>query len=197
MKTKVILLTGLCALFSGVAAAQEVGDMKPGLWEVRALTMIEDGQDMMPLAMKAAQERMEHIAQMSPENRKELEASLEVQGRDPSGDQTVRHHCVSPEMAKNASFFLIQRPAEVDCSPSKINKDGNRTMFDISCPLAGMQGTIHSKGETVMASEQGRGKIEVVMTKNGVRHTMQAEVEMKFLASDCRSLEPLDQRMKK
>jgi hypothetical protein len=181
-------LFGLCAvLAAGVAQAQGAASLKPGLWEVRLTKMESDGRDMLP-QMKAAQEQMrQQMAAMPPERRKQMEAALGQQG-----DPTVQRMCVSPEMAKNDRALLSTPSA--DCAPPKINRDGNRMTYQISCKQAG--GAVDVTGEMVMASDQVSSKTQTIANAGGAKHTTSTEAQMKFVGGDCGGVKPMDQIVK-
>jgi hypothetical protein len=182
-------LIGLCAaLIAGATLAEgPAGMMKPGLWESRPLKMMVDGRDMLP-QMKAAQTRMrKSIGNLPPEQRKQMEATINAQQGDPS----VQRLCISPEMASSGQAML-PRPEHAGCAEPKLSHGGNRTAFDVSCKQNG--GTTTGHGESVIVGDQITSKFESVTTEaGGTRHTMQIETQMTFLGSDCGGLEPLDQ----
>jgi hypothetical protein len=186
MKAALIGLSA--ALIAGVAQAEGAGSLKPGLWEVRTLKMTIDGADILP-QMKAAQEQMRRsMASMPPEQRKQMEATMGAQ----DGDPTVQRVCVSPEMAKNEQAVLPQRPANSDCAAPKLNRSGDRMTFELSCKHGA--GATVMKGESVTAGERVTSKVESVSTEpGGAKHTMQTEMQMQFIGSDCGGLKPADQ----
>ena len=187
MKTPLI---ALCAALAACAVhAQGANQMKPGLWETRMVKMTADGQDMLPM-MKAAQEQMRKaMASMPPEQRKQMEASL-----DAKGDPTVERMCVSAEMAKSDQAMLPKQSEMPGCDQPKIDHSGNSTTFEVSCKVNG--GATVTKGESVASGDQITTKAEVVTTMGGAKHTMVSEAQMKFLGSDCGGLKPLDQLVK-
>ena len=184
MKTPLI---ALCAALAACAVhAQGANPLKPGLWETRMLKMTADGRDMLPM-MKAAQEQMRKaMASMPPEQRKQMEASVDVKG-----DPAVERMCVSAEMAKRGQPMLPKQSEMPGCDQPRIDRSGNRATFEVTCKVNG--GTAVTKGESVADGDQITTQAEVVTTAGGVKHTMVSEVQMKFLGSDCGGLKPLDQ----
>jgi len=186
MKTPLIALCALCAVLAA-CSSRSANKMKPGLWETHILKMTANGQDMLP-AMKAAQEQMrQRMASLPPEQRKQMEASMGV-----DGDPTVQRMCVSAEMAENAGQAMLPKQANVPgCAEPKVSRSGNRVTFETSCKTNG--GTVATKGESVIDGDQITAKAEVVTTMAGATHTMESETEMKFIDSDCGDLKPMDQ----
>ncbi|MCL2523783.1 MAG: DUF3617 domain-containing protein [Betaproteobacteria bacterium] len=183
MKTALIALTTLCAVFfAGAVHAQQ----KPGLWEARTLKMAVDGKDMLP-QMRAAQEQMrQSLAQMPPEQRKQMEAMMPAQS-----DPTVQRLCVTPEMAKSDQGVV---PRQSGCSEPKVSRSGNRATFEVTCKQGA--NTTVSKGESVTTGDQVTSKFETVSTGGGRKQVMMTEMQMSFLGSDCGSVKPLDQMSK-
>jgi hypothetical protein len=188
MKTALITLGAV--LLTGAVHAQGASDPKPGLWESRTLKMTVDGNDMLP-QIKAAREQMrKSMANMPPEQRKQMEAAMGAQG----GDPTVQRVCISAEMIKN-EWAAAPRPEGANCDKPTINRSGNRSSFEMTCKQGG--GTITSKGETVVAGDQITTKVESVTTEGKGKHVMVMENQMKFIGSDCGGVKPFDQTAKK
>ena len=187
MKTPLI---ALCAALAACAVhAQGANKLKPGLWETRTLKMTANGQDMLPM-MKAAQEHVRNaMASMPPDQRKQMQASMDV-----NGDPAVQRMCVSAEMAKSDEAMLPKQSEMPGCDKPKIEHSGNRTTFEVSCKVNG--GATVTKGESVADGDQISTKAEVVTTAGGVKQTMVTEAQMKFLGSNCGDLKPLDQLIK-
>jgi len=177
MKMKTILLSLCAVLVAGVVQVQASGDMKPGLWETRMVKMEQDGKDMLAMMRQA-------MASVPPEQRKKMGMS----GSDPMVSRT----CISPEMAKSDNWLTQQnKPTGADCAPAKMNRDGNRITFEMTCKVHG--GTVQSKGETIISGDQATTKVESTSSEGGAKRTMTLEAQMKFLGSECGDVKPLDQ----
>ncbi|MCL1960520.1 MAG: DUF3617 domain-containing protein [Desulfovibrionaceae bacterium] len=185
MKTALIALCA--ALAAGAVHAEGAGDQKPGLWETRLLKMTVDGQDVLPQMQAARRQMRQSMANMPPEQRKQMEAAMGPQSDDPSVDRI----CVSAEMAKNQKAAMPQRPRGADCAEPKVNRSGDRTTFEVTCKQGAS--TIVSKGESVVNGDQITTKAETVTTEAGAKHVMAIESQMKFIGSDCGGVKPLDQ----
>lgn len=170
-------------------AAAAVGAMaetmvKPGLWEIRVVRQIMDGRDvtaLLPVALASMQQMM---AGMTPQQRKQIEATLGKQAANGSATQRI---CVSPEMAAGDKPLL---PPEVKCEPTAFNRGGSRVTFEVSCADLGR--TVTGKGESLLASESVATRIDMVMNDASGRHTMQNESQAKFVGADCGGLKPAD-----
>lgn len=189
MKKTFIALLAL-ATWGGAQAQGSSSGLKAGLWETRTTRMTADGQDMMAQITAAAEQMKKQLASLPPEQRKKAEAMLPPQGSDPMS----RRICISPEMAKRDQP-MVPRPHNAECEPPKLERNGNRTTFEIACKQGG--GSMTGKGETVVAGDLITTKIETNgKDAAGKAHTMQAETQMKFLGSNCGSVKPLEQQMK-
>lgn len=154
------------------------------------MKMVVNGKDMVP-KMAAAQEQMrKSMVDMSPEQRREMEAMLTQQ----DGDLLTRRICVSAEMAISGTG-LVPQMARSECDPPKLTRDDNRTSFEMSCRHG--NGRMTSKGESVVHESTIVTKFDVVTTEgSGVEQTMTAETSMKFLDEDCGAIKPIDQTRK-
>lgn len=175
-----LLITALLATAASATAFAEP-PMKPGLWEVRAVKQVMDGEDM-AAQMAASQKQMqEMLASMPPAQRKQMEQSMGGQAMPSNNTQRI---CISAEMAANDKPVM---PAESRCEPSKVQRSGNKTSFELNC--ADMKG----KGESISSGDTITSKMDMVMTDARGRHTMQSETQMKYLGSDCKGIKPADQ----
>lgn len=178
----------LCASAAVHAQGPAPAAMKPGLWETRTTKMVMDGKDMLPQMIAARKQMREQLAKMPAEQRQKIEAAL----GDGKGDPTTQRMCVSPEMAQRHQT-MVPRPAKADCAEPKLTRDGNRSKFEFSCKQG--TGTVTGKGETVVSADLVNVKVDTVGTDAaGVKRTMHAETQMRFLGADCGGLQSLDQR---
>jgi hypothetical protein len=181
--TLAILLT-----LSGGAFAQS-SSLKPGLWETKPISQIVDGHDM-TAQMASAQVKMQQaMANMSPEQRKQMEAMLGHQGTSAGGG---RRFCVSTAMAAKDAPMV---DPEGRCKPATVNRSGNKTSFEFNCTANGR--TSIGKGESTISGNTVTTRVDMTMTDTRGRHTMHSESQMNFLGSDCQGITPLDQLAKK
>ncbi len=183
-------LLAILVVLSGTAWAQGSG-MKAGLWEVKQIKQVMDGQDMAAQMASAQKEMQAAMANMPPEQRKQMEAMMGRQGAPamtPGGGTRI---CISPAMA------AMDKPMvdpEGRCEPAKMSRSGNKTSFAINCTTDGR--TTVGKGESTHSGDSVTTRMDMTMTDASGRHTMQSESQMKFLGADCQGVKPFDQMAK-
>ncbi|HEV3241049.1 MAG TPA: DUF3617 domain-containing protein [Casimicrobiaceae bacterium] len=177
--TMAILIT-----VSGAALAQSP-NLKPGLWEVKPIRHVVDGHDM-ATQMAAASAKMEQaMANMTPEQRKQMEAMMSGQGmsRGVAGGGT--RICVSQAMAAKDKPML---DSEGRCEPAKVNRSGNKTSFEFNCTNNGR--TEAGSGESTLSGDTVTTRVDMTMTDSRGSHTVQNESQMKYLGPDCQGIKP-------
>ena len=170
---------------SGTAFAQSSGP-KPGLWEVKPIRQVVDGHDM-TAQMASANAKMEQaIANMTPAQRKQMEAMMGGQGMpNPSAAASGARICISPAMAAQDKPMV---DPEGRCEPAKVTRSGNKTSFEFQCAANGR--TQVGKGETTVAGDMVTTVVDMTMTDAQGRHVMQTESQMKYLGPDCQGIKP-------
>ncbi|HZV54947.1 MAG TPA: DUF3617 domain-containing protein [Rhodocyclaceae bacterium] len=177
----------MIAVALAVAATGSMAEtmMKPGLWELRTTKHLMDGQDMTARMAASQAEMQKMMANMPPQQRKQMEAMM---GKQAAPEAGVHRMCVSPEMAARDKPVM---PADAKCEPAKTSRSGNKVSFEFNCVTEGR--TMAGKGESIMSGDAISSKMDMVMTDARGKHTMQSESQMKFLGSDCQGLKPADQ----
>lgn len=187
------LALGIALAALPFATLAQGSGLKPGLWEVRQLKQVMDGQDM-GAQMAAAQAQMQQAyANMPPAQRKQMEAMMAKQGvappaAAPGGGQRI---CISPEMAARDKPMV---DPEGRCEPTRFNRSGNRVSFEVNCNMEGQQ--MSGKGESTTSPDSVSTKMDMVMTGRDGRHTMQSETQMRWLGPDCGNVRPADQMVR-
>ncbi|HME38987.1 MAG TPA: DUF3617 domain-containing protein [Steroidobacteraceae bacterium] len=177
-----VFLTALAALS---AYATGVG-LKPGLWEVRVVKQVVDGQDMTAQRAAQAAKMQQTMAAMPPEQRAKMEAMFKQNGVSQGSDGGYRL-CISAEMAQRDTPIVDK---DGRCQPAKVIHSGNHTTYEFSCSSNGI--TTVGKGETTAAGDLITTRSDMTMTRaNGPPRVMHNESEMKYLGSDCGGLKPL------
>lgn len=188
---KKLALASLAALavpltVSTTALAQGSG-LKAGLWELKQIKQVMDGRDM-GAEMAAAQAEMQQaMANMSPAQRKQMEAMMGSRGM-PAGAGGAQRICISPAMA--AADKPMVDP-EGRCEPAKVSRSGNKTSFEFNCTTQGH--SMVGKGESIVSGEMVSTRMDMTTTDAQGRHTMQSESQMRYLGPDCQGMKPIDQ----
>lgn len=175
MKTIVSIL--VLGFFAAPALA---GDMKAGLWEVKTIKQIVDGQDM-HAQMQAMQKQ---LAALPPAQRKQMEAMMASQGVGMSGN--AMRICISEEAARRNAPVI---DPEGRCQPGKMVRSGTTVRFEIDCVMDGRRTT--GKGESTFAGNSVRSRMDMTTIDRDGKHTLQSESQMTYLGADCRGLAPV------
>ncbi len=174
-------------ILSGGSFAQS-SSLKQGLWEIKPIKQVRDGQDM-SAQMAAAQEKMQQsLASLPPEQRKQMQAMM---GKNSASAAGITRICVSAAMAARDKPMV---DSEGHCEPSKVSRSGNTSSFEFNCTTEGR--TMVGKGESTVSGDTVSSRMEMTTTDARGRHTMQSEVQMRYLGTDCQGIKPVDQLAK-
>ena len=187
---KRLIVATTFAVVASSPCAQTMG-MKAGLWEMRTLKQVMDGKDMQA-QMSAAQAQMQQaMANMPPEQRKQMEATMARQGAAMSGGGAHRI-CISPEMAARDKPMV---DPEGMCEPTKMSRSGNKTSYEFNCKSDGR--SMVGKGDSTFAGDTITSRMDMTTSDATGKHTMQTESQMKYLGPDCGKLKPAGQMTRK
>jgi hypothetical protein len=167
-----------------IAAPTLAGDMKAGLWEVKTVRQIVDGQDMQ--AQMAEMQRQ--LASLPPDQRKQMEAMMGRQGMS-MGPGGATRMCISEEMAKRDTPVV---DPDGRCQPTKMSRSGSTVRYEFDCVMEGRRSI--GKGESTYSGNSVRSRMDMTTTDASGRHTMQTESQMTYLGPDCRGLTPMGGR---
>jgi hypothetical protein len=181
------LILAILITVSGITLAQGSG-LKQGLWEIKPIKQVMDGRDM-SAEMASAQSRMQQaMANMSPEQRNQMQAMMGRQVAPAGGGARI---CVSAAMAAKDKPIV---DSEGRCEPATVNHSGNKTSFEFNCTTKGR--TMVGKGESANNGESVTTRMDMTTTDARGTHTMQSEMQMNYLGSDCQGVKPADQLLK-
>ena len=182
--TVVILVT-----LSSTAFAQGSG-LKAGLWEMKRTSMVIDGKDM-NAQMSAAQAQMQqHMEQVSPEQRAQMQAMMEQHGsHGMMNQQGARQICISPAMARKNNPVV-----DSGCEPAKLKRNGNKSSFEINCTKNGRK--VEGKGESTYNNDTVNTHMDMTTTDDRGSKHMQMEMQMTYLGTDCQGIKPADELIK-
>jgi len=187
MTTRKMISFALLAVSTAAGATEATPDVavRPGLWEIKLVRQYMDGSDvtaLVPVALAGVQQLM---GGMTPQQRKQVEATL---GKDVANGSTTQRICVSLEMATGDKPLL---PPEVKCQPTAFNRGGNRVTFEFSCADQGR--TTTGRGTSILSAESATTQIDMVTNDANGRHKWQNHSLATFVADDCGTLKPADQ----
>jgi hypothetical protein len=172
----------VAVLICAPAFAQDALNMKAGLWELKTLKTVIDGQD-----NSARMAQMEAaMASMPADKRAQMEAMMQQHGVSMSADgsgMTIKI-CRTAEQVKNHSIPVGQNG---QCQPT-YSQSGTTFSFSYNCPLK--NGTTSGKGTATRSGDTISVVTDGTTTGAGGTHTMHSELQMQYLGADCGSIKP-------
>ena len=181
------LILAILITLSSTALAQGSG-LKQGLWEIRPIKQIMDGKDMTAQLASAQAKMQQAMANMSPEQRKQMQTMMGRQGTPTGGGTRI---CVSAAMAARDKPIV---DSEGRCEPAKVSRSGNKSNFEFNCTTKGR--TMAGKGESTTSGDSVTTSVDMAMSDTRGSHTMHSESLMTYLGSDCQGVKPADQLLK-
>lgn len=152
--------------------------MKPGLWEIH--NKMQGGE--MDAAMAQMQQQM---AQMSPAERKQMEAMLAKQGvrMAPSAGAMAVQVCMTKEMVERND-----PPMQDGCKVTQNQRSGNTHRFAFACsnPPSSGEGQVTYQGPEAYTS-----RMTVKTSTGGKTDTTTMESSGKWLKADCGNVKPV------
>ena len=157
--------------------------MKPGLWEMNNKS--SGGQ--MDQAMAELQKQM---AQMSPEQRKQMQAAMAAQGvkmMPDAGGGMVVQMCLTKEQVERNDI-----PMENGCKTTRNERSGGKMRFAFTCSNPPSSG----EGEASFTPESYTSRMTLKTVVDGKPETMTMEGSGKWLKADCGAVKPMPQARK-
>lgn len=155
--------------------------MKPGLWEIH--NKMSGGQ--MDQAMADMQKQ---LAQMPPEQRKQMEAAMAQQGvrmAPATGGGMAVQMCMTKEMVERNDV-----PVQNGCTATQNRKSGNRVQFAYTCANPPSSG----EGEMTFTPESYTSHMTMKSTVQGKSETIVSDSTGKWLKADCGNVRPMQPR---
>ena len=174
MRTRIIL-TLIILCFSALWAADKIvpPDVKTGLWEITE-THAMTGMPPMPTIPPEA------LAQMTPEQRAQVEAQMKS---SLGGGQktTTRKYCVTKEKLEKDSVFGDDRK---ECTRTVLNSSSTSTEVKVQCKEKDMtsDGTFKF---VALSPESVKGTMRMVVTGQGRTMNMNLDFISKYLGASC------------
>ena len=174
-------LTGVCLMAwgHGVARAQTAPPIKPGLWQVHSERDV-DGQK------AKAPDLSEHLKNMPPEARKQMEAMMKQRGVDMSGgglnDMKI---CLTKDSLDPDRWQRNQG----SCKTDYVSRSGTTWKWHTSCrePAAETDGEAH-----FTSPDSYTVKTATTMTIRGETRTSRMTLDSKWLGADCGDIKPVE-----
>ena len=167
------------------ALSAHAQSIQPGLWEMRVIKQVVDGEDQTARIAAAQQQMKAAMAKLLPEQRKQMEASMAGVGAGTGGAHRL---CISPAMAAQDKPAM---PTDAKCEPPTSKRTGNRTDYEFSCQQGG--DTVKGKGQSEVSANRVVTRMDMVTSGPQGKHSMLTESEMQFVGADCGTIKPADQ----
>lgn len=185
------------------AAAQTIKlDMQPGLWENSFKMTGESNKELQSIQndqMKKAMEEMKkQLANMPPEQRKQMEAMMAQSGVKIEGDSIQIHNDAVKISSEGTKVKQCITQAEIDrgdfpdddenCKSTL--KQITKNHFKAIHKCTG-ENPSHGESEIVFDSKRHySGTGIMTQTIDGKPHTLEVEMEGKWISSDCGDIKP-------
>ena len=149
--------------------------MKPGLWEINNKA---SGGQMDP----AMAEMQKQLAQMSPEERKQMESMMGQRGvrMAPSGGMAIQM-CMTKEMVERNDT-----PMRDGCKTTRNERSGSTIKVAFTCANPPSSG----EGEVKFTPESYTSHMTIKTAAKGKTETMVMDATGKWLKADCGSVKP-------
>ena len=167
-----------CGVLAAACLPVSAQTMKPGLWEIHNKV---DNADM----GNAMAEMQKQMAQMSPQERKQMEAMLAQQGvkmAPSAGGGMAMQMCMTKEMVERNDV-----PMQDGCRMTQNQRSGNTQKVAFTCtnPPSSGEGQF-----TFTSPEAYSSKMTVKTVVAGKTETTTMDTAGKWLKADCGNLKP-------
>lgn len=180
-----VAITAVPMLAGGLQIAHAGGlGLKPGLWEVRLVRQIVDGNDVSAQLTESVAKAQTALSKLSPEARARAEERFHP-GHDAGGNSSFRI-CLTPAMAASDLPVLDK---DGRCRPAMLSQRGRQVNFRIQCRADGT--LVKGQGRAVRTGGLIAATSDVVTrAADGSTHTLHNESQMQYLSADCGKLPP-------
>lgn len=168
-----------CGLLAAACLPVSAQTMKPGLWEIHNKVNNAEMGDAMA-------EMQKHMAQMSPQERKQMEAMMVQQGvrmAPSAGGGMAVQMCMTREMVERNDV-----PMQDGCRMTQNQRSGNTQKVAFTCtnPPSSGEGQF-----TYTSPEAYTSKMTVKQVMGGKTETATVETRGKWLKADCGNVKPV------
>ena len=179
--TRTILLASLCAAV-GAALPAAAQTMKPGLWALSNRMTSND-----PALGQAMSAMQEHMANMSPEQRQQMQSMMQQHGVQldiGAGGALQTKICMTREMAERKEFPVQQG----DCRQTYTQQSPMRGHIAFTCtkPRVSGEGDLTADNDTSY-----RARMKIRSEEEGRNQVVDMDVTGKWLSADCGNIRPV------
>jgi len=172
--TLVFVMT--CA--AGLAQAQTPPPIKPGLWQVQTEREVDGQMAQMP-------DMTEHLKNLPPESRRQVEAMMKQRGVDLSAAGGAMRICMTKETLARDQW----RAEEGNCKTDFSSRSGSAWKWHTSCQDPASE----TDGEaTFPGPETYTVKTVTTMRGQGEPKTTRMTMTSKWLGADCEGVKPIN-----
>jgi hypothetical protein len=167
----------MAAALAGARADAPAFDVKPGLWQVTTSGNASGGPSLPPDA----------LAQMTPEQRAQVEAALRGAMARATAPRTIRSCITAEQLRRNPDFT---RGGKTGCRQTAISRTASEIELHEACSggnAGTMSATIHFSARD---RETISGTTLVTQNNGGQPMTVRQQIVGKWLGPDCGSIKP-------
>lgn len=182
--SRLLAASGFACALAAPALAQNAPPIKPGLWEVH---MQHEGAGM-PRQMP---DMSEHLKNMPPEQRKQMEAMMKERGVDMSGGPGKMRICLDKASLDQGRW---QGGEQGGCKTDVLSRSATSWKWKSVCT----EPQAVSEGEASFATaESYTVRSTTTMTRRGEERTIKTTLNSKWLGADCGDVKPVQAPRKK
>ena len=178
-----IVLGSLITIFvvaaaHGVVRAQTAPPIKPGLWQVQSQREVDGQKSQIP-------DMSEHLKNMPPETRRQMEAVMKQRGVDMSGgNMNDMKICLGKDSVDPSQWQRNQG----SCTTDYVTRSSSTWKWHTSCrePAAETDGEA-----SFTSSDSYTVKTATTMTVQGQTRTTRMTLNSKWLGPDCGDVKPV------
>jgi len=162
----------------GVVRAQTAPPIKPGLWQVQSQREVDGQRTQMP-------DMSEHLKNMPPEQRKQIEAMMKQRGVDMSGgSMNDMKICLSKDSVDPSQWQRNQGT----CTTDYVTRSSSAWKWHTSC----REPAAETDGEAFFTSSDSYTvKTATTMTIQGQTRITRMTLNSKWLGPDCGDVKPV------
>jgi hypothetical protein len=179
--TRTIVLACACAAL-GAALPAAAQTMKPGLWTLSNKMTSND-----PALGQAMSAMQEHMANMSPEQRQQMQSMMQQHGVQldiGAGGALQTKICMTREMAERKEFPVQQG----DCRQTFTQQSPTRGHIAFTCTKPRVSG----EGDVTADNDKSyRAQMKIRSEEEGRNRVVDMDVTGKWLSADCGNIRPV------